>query len=56
MPRYCHPDDGDDGGDDLDDDDDDDDDDVKYRTYLTCEITLHVSQIVDIEQLEHSIL
>jgi len=34
MPRYCHP---------NDDDDDDDDDDVRYRTYLTCEITLHVS-------------
>jgi len=47
MPRYCHPDD--------DDDVDDDGDDVKYRTYLTCEITLHASQIVDIEQLQHSL-
>ena len=46
MPRYCHDDyddDDDDDDDDNDDDDDDDDDDVKYRTYLTCEITLHVS-------------
>jgi len=43
MPRYCHP------------NDDDGDDDIKYRTYLTCEITLHVSQIVDIEQLRHTL-
>jgi hypothetical protein len=56
IPRYCHPDnDDDDDDDDYDDDDDDDDDDVKHRTYLTCEITLHVSQVVDIEQLQHSL-
>jgi hypothetical protein len=33
MPRYCHP----------------NDDNVKFWTYLTREITLHVIQIVDME-------
>ena len=26
---------------------------VEHKTYLTCEITLHVAQIVNTEQLQH---
>jgi len=43
---------------DIDDDDDDDDNNNNNNnnnTYLTCEITLHVAQIVNTEQLQHCI-
>jgi hypothetical protein len=34
---------------------DDDDDDNNNNTYLTCEITLHVAQTVNTEQVQHCI-